>query len=533
MINLDMLAEALDNASIFPAREQNLYFLPYELERKPQSSDFAPKLDLKGARIYSPDLDEYRRDCIYVVDASELDEARARVPAATFAVAGGAEDADDAADGVDGAKCAPVLCMPSESDAASALDRLQCVFERYAVLHDGIVDAIASGRPLSEAVEPCDKILANPIAVFDSTFTLMARTGRYDPEVTDIVWEQVEKHGNADDSPASEPQLRFIEASHGPVLYEIGDTRALQTCIRSGGQSVGFIGSTELYGRFTPGQLSNVWWVHMELERLWPLVSQNENRRDYVQQVVLQVVDGSSPGRSRIERALAQRGWSPDDGYRLLCFHRGADEITEMEQGPTARRIERLMPTAFVIPYEGTILAVLHGGDASTEIGPDGLHEAMERYEFGCVASDVQIGFANLDKAYAQCRAMRAMAAEAEADVKGTAITFDEVFPRYVMEVLGKAGNLGMLCHPQVVALAKRTHGDEFVHSLRLYIVNGCSLSRASRALYVHRSTLVYRIEQVEEMLGTSLADADEGFLLHLYLSCAILEEFGLEAVEG
>ena len=62
------------------------------------------------------------------------------------------------------------------------------------------------------------------------------------------------------------------------------------------------------------------------------------------------------------------------------------------------------------------------------------------------------------------------------------------------------------------------------MHSLRVYLACGRSKSRAARELYVHRSTLDYRVEQIEGELGFPLDEADEDMLVHLYLSCVILE---------
>ena len=81
-----------------------------------------------------------------------------------------------------------------------------------------------------------------------------------------------------------------------------------------------------------------------------------------------------------------------------------------------------------------------------------------------------------------------------------------------------------MLCHPRVRALADRPHGMDFVHSLRVYLEKGRNMSHAAEALYVHRNTMVYRIEQVERWLGLDLDEADHDLLFQLYVSCLLVE---------
>ena len=47
-------------------------------------------------------------------------------------------------------------------------------------------------------------------------------------------------------------------------------------------------------------------------------------------------------------------------------------------------------------------------------------------------------------------------------------------------------------------------------------------VSRTARALYIHRSTLLYRLEKITRFLKSDLSDPDE--LLYLMLSSRLIE---------
>lgn len=75
---------------------------------------------------------------------------------------------------------------------------------------------------------------------------------------------------------------------------------------------------------------------------------------------------------------------------------------------------------------------------------------------------------------------------------------------RYVEECLGP-----------VLAYDKE-HGSQLVRTVATYLETGCSLERAARELFIHRSTLKYRLARAGELLGKDLTDPEVRFNLQL-----------------
>ncbi|MEC1437853.1 PucR family transcriptional regulator [Bacillus sonorensis] len=67
--------------------------------------------------------------------------------------------------------------------------------------------------------------------------------------------------------------------------------------------------------------------------------------------------------------------------------------------------------------------------------------------------------------------------------------------------------------------------GDDQVllHTLSVYLETHCQISETAKRLYVHRNTVIYRLEKCEEMLGKSLKDADTTLRLRLALRIQML----------
>lgn len=61
------------------------------------------------------------------------------------------------------------------------------------------------------------------------------------------------------------------------------------------------------------------------------------------------------------------------------------------------------------------------------------------------------------------------------------------------------------------------THDGELIGTLRLFLESNGSAQKTARALFVHRNTVRYRLEQIERLLGVSLTAAETR--VHLWLA--------------
>ena len=208
--------------------------------------------DLRAVRLFSEESAAYDADCIHVLPFDDLGRALRRAPAATFAVFGSAPpSAWNQAGGL--------LVVPGSSTASDALGSIDAVFRRFEDLERSMFRLAVAGRSMSAVLALCSELLVNPIVVSDSTFCLVGRSEPYDPEHSDAVTADFEQHGYVSEELLPPERIRQVETSRTASLYRVGATRTLQTCIRVEGKPAGFIGSSELHGPFTEGQVALVW----------------------------------------------------------------------------------------------------------------------------------------------------------------------------------------------------------------------------------------------------------------------------------
>ncbi len=72
-----------------------------------------------------------------------------------------------------------------------------------------------------------------------------------------------------------------------------------------------------------------------------------------------------------------------------------------------------------------------------------------------------------------------------------------------------KVNDLVYLCHPALgnVLRHDRKHDTNFAHVLRRFLENDCNMSQTARELFIHRNTMLNKLEKLQELLGVSLKD--------------------------
>lgn len=69
----------------------------------------------------------------------------------------------------------------------------------------------------------------------------------------------------------------------------------------------------------------------------------------------------------------------------------------------------------------------------------------------------------------------------------------------------------------QSLADRQKEH-QSLLHTLSVYLETHCQISETAKRLYVHRNTVIYRLEKCEELLGKSLKDPETTMRLRLAL---------------
>lgn len=104
-----------------------------------------------------------------------------------------------------------------------------------------------------------------------------------------------------------------------------------------------------------------------------------------------------------------------------------------------------------------------------------------------------------------------------------------ELYEDVLIRTITRSANLHPFIHPMLRRLLDydRTHDTTMLHTLSVYLNRESNLHETAAALYIHRNTLVYRLQRIRELLQLDLDDPDIRSVLRA--SCSLLEFYQSE----
>jgi sugar diacid utilization regulator/putative methionine-R-sulfoxide reductase with GAF domain len=195
----------------------------------------------------------------------------------------------------------------------------------------------------------------------------------------------------------------------------------------------------------------------------------------------------------------------------------GSPAITRRSLDRLERAIRRRFPDASLVPRGGDVVVLLAPGRAEAREVEQALREA--------VADGLAAGLGRLclrldDYADSYAEAAAALDLARRRPQPGEVLTPADLglygllargSTRQSLESI-VAGALGPLLE------ADAASGSEYVQTLDAYLASDRHLEPTAHRLHVHPNTVRYRLAKVQELLGVSLRDVDDRFLLELAL---------------
>ena len=95
---------------------------------------------------------------------------------------------------------------------------------------------------------------------------------------------------------------------------------------------------------------------------------------------------------------------------------------------------------------------------------------------------------------------------------------------------LHKFGNITYLCQPGIMQIVNydKTYGTDLMDTLRAFLKNGCNASATAQKMGVHRNTVNYRLNTIEDLLGYRPDDPDTVVKLSMSIILMDYEELYL-----
>ena len=250
--------------------------------------------------------------------------------------------------------------------------------------------------------------------------------------------------------------------------------------------------------------------------------------------ILLQLALGQLTDLELAQARLEQAGWTPSPAYRIGClFTNEVSLFLALTPKQLSAQLRNVLPGFICCCYQDHLI-LLGPNDLEQGSGKDTrirLRHWLKYHHFKIAASTPFSGLQGALTAYLQAQEL-VHAAHSLANSPHSLpeiLYYEDYLP--ICAYLSAYGKemLQEHIHPHIVKFAThdREHGTQYLATLTAYFAAGRNMTNASKALFIHKTTLFYRFERMEKLVGPFMENQE---LLFLYeYSLRLLHAFSPE----
>ena len=424
---------------------------------------------------------------------------------------------------------APYIVLEADSPG-TVLNEVNKIFADLRSWEERLLDIQYRMGSAREMLEASVAIFENPLFVLDDTFSVLTSVS---PENSSS-WQDVFAPGREKmdllRSIARDP--RFIESRNRKDVYPGPDAiigfRTFHWNVFRGGKTRYSLVVAEEGRRLTPSDadLLELLGTHVKFA-LFHQERTDEERSSKIEPVLTRILEDRMLDYQEGSHMLENLGWKSEHSYLALVY-----QLTYLDQEvlpvlSICRYMQEQFPSCCSFPFEGDIvsffnlsLSVLSEEEIQMQLKPF-IRDSYLKAGF----SRTMAGHMDLRRQYVQ--------AKTALDVGSRKYPyqwinyFDQIAFTYIMEQAVRRLPARMLAHEGVLRLqdSDRKHGTEYVKTLQCYLDHHQNAVQTAKELFIHRSTFLYRLEKIRELLESSLEDPEE--VLYLMISLSLLDQKG------
>lgn len=216
--------------------------------------------------------------------------------------------------------------------------------------------------------------------------------------------------------------------------------------------------------------------------------------------------------------ALRRLGWEASDTYAILAIEPRSGDLRAKQADAICDRLETALEGCCAFLMTPYLVAIVRSEPLANVAFRSALDEIADEHQLLIGLCEAYAGFALLPQRLEQAKRALNRAAAFEGVVSNSDVFEDELLQSAQADIPNE-----LLCLRSVRALAQydKEHDTEYLQTAEYYVKNRFNAVRTAGALFIHRSTFLYRLERIKEQFGLDLDDRNRS-LLHLMYSLKV-----------
>lgn len=392
-------------------------------------------------------------------------------------------------------------------DLRTGFEVVQSVFDYFEDWKSCMQEHV-NAQNFQAAISLAWQVLHNPVVLFDGNNRVLGITKQYSPDALDVEWSYLSRFGYS--SIDAVRQLRLNSQPLAGYMNNAGAgvVAADNSQVNYGSATFGLSWGDVSCGRLTiisseralnPGDYQ---LMQLLVQMLEPAMGQMfyRNEQNSTVDVFLNLLLGKPYGEDQLIARLRYTNWSVDDSYYVTVLSLDEDgDSSDYYSGQLRSILQSNIFNCIVLKNESDLILLssrnLYKDSGALEV----LKNLTEKNPLHIGFSIACKGIAGIGSLYSQAR--YAVSRGLELDEKASLFRFFDVAADFMLEKpLGQAVSAVMPCIQEL--WQERRGGDDLVNTLRCYLNNNCSAVKTASDLFIHRNTVLYRVQKAEEALG-------------------------------
>lgn len=393
---------------------------------------------------------------------------------------------------------------------------------------------LAAQKSFQVLVDRCHSIFHNPVAIYDANYQVVALSSYYGEDDVDPEWNYIKRIGYS-----SVDTIKVMKyASQGIKVGLYNEPHLIPASagyyLRMAG--IKLYANNDLCGRMVIHEKDRP-INHADLQvmtHLQGIIAPNLMQSDshlalgQCRDVFSEIIITGKVDKNLLDRNITYLSWTDVREFRLVLIKTDQENKDEDIYHQLRRTILRMFPFS-TVSIIGEYLTVIFKADDLAANPAELLLTELKLRDKACIGVSLPVyDLTKLSYYFNQTTYAIECAIRDNPAAEHSVINAFNFMVRYIIQSTEKQG-LIYACHPDVLRLNQLDVNtvSEYIPLLRCYLDNERNMSSTAKALYMHRNTLVYRLEKLNTLLTADLNQAYERNYLRLsiYVLDAVEEE--------
>ena len=371
---------------------------------------------------------------------------------------------------------------------------------------------LSAAQKYQELIDSCHLIFRNPISLMDGNYQLVAASSAYSDDDVDEEWKYFKNTGylSVDTMKRMKLQGQTINAGlmdEPHITPAIGGNQLRMAHIK-------MYWNNELCGRLSirekdrPINAADLHVMTILQNIIAPnLAKGHPDTRFTSRDAFAEILSSGHIDPHLLEMNLAYLQWSNTKTFQLLLVRMLPEFTDDMILHQLRRTVLKIFPFCSVNIVEGVLAIILQSTSNAAQL-PEILLDKLWLHGKARIGISLPVrSLSKLNHYYSQL--IYAMDA-AQSGSSPIVRAYDHMIS-YIIHKQDSSDTC-CACHPEVLRLYEldRQENNNYLKLLQVYLDNERNISQTAKDLFMHRNTLVYRMEKLISLLNADLDSAYE-----------------------